>query len=163
MQVPENTKRMKRAVTANLFVRAALFGKIGMFPEHVLSGGDMQWTERATHSGFTLVHEPKAVVRHPARGFMALLGKSFRIGTGFVPIWDMQNISPGRRAHFIYKALIPRKPSHIRRLIEAKRIQEASSKFWRIWLIDYLCAFSNVLGIFAFYLKKLRKGPRRLK
>ncbi len=56
-----------RAVTANLIVRRELMDRIGRFNDTVLSGGDMEWNDRAQSAGEAIVFAEDAIVRHPAR------------------------------------------------------------------------------------------------
>lgn len=57
-----------RAVTANLIVRRSLIDRVGPFNDTVLSGGDMEWNDRAKAAGAPITFAPDAIVRHPARG-----------------------------------------------------------------------------------------------
>ncbi len=71
------------AVTANLIVRREVFDAVGVFNEQMMSGGDFEWTRRATSAGFKLVYCPDAVVRHPARNTLASLAqKARRVSAG---------------------------------------------------------------------------------
>jgi len=66
------------AGAGNLFVKAEVFDSIGLFPDNVKSGGDVQWTARATEKGFLLVYDAETIVYHPARLFGELLKKLYR-------------------------------------------------------------------------------------
>ncbi len=71
------------AVTANLIVRREVFNAVGVFNEQMMSGGDFEFTRRATTAGFKLVYCPDAVVRHPARSTLASLAqKARRVSAG---------------------------------------------------------------------------------
>jgi GT2 family glycosyltransferase len=71
------------AVTANLVVRREVLEVVGGFNEHMMSGGDFEWTRRATSAGFKLVYCPDAVVGHPARSTLAsLVQKARRVSAG---------------------------------------------------------------------------------
>ncbi|WP_444989118.1 glycosyltransferase [Halomonas mongoliensis] len=71
------------AVTANLIVRREVFDAVGKFNEKMMSGGDFEFTRRATAAGFKLVYCPDAVVRHPARNTLASLAqKARRVSAG---------------------------------------------------------------------------------
>ncbi|WP_445005968.1 glycosyltransferase [Halomonas mongoliensis] len=71
------------AVTANLIVRREVFEAVGKFNEQMMSGGDFEFTRRATAAGFKLVYCPDAVVRHPARNTLASLAqKARRVSAG---------------------------------------------------------------------------------
>ena len=50
LDIETKVKDNGRAPTANLFVRKSVFDKVGMFPSHVKSGGDIQWTNKATEN-----------------------------------------------------------------------------------------------------------------
>jgi glycosyltransferase involved in cell wall biosynthesis len=81
MQQERDIRKRRVAKTANLFVRAHVFDRIGLFPE-VQSGADVYWTRRATDHGLVLAFAPRAVVTHPARRLGALLRKGYRVGRG---------------------------------------------------------------------------------
>jgi GT2 family glycosyltransferase len=53
--------------TANMVTSRALFDRIGPFIGTLRSGGDIEWTRRATDRGAKLRYVPQAQVRHPAR------------------------------------------------------------------------------------------------
>ena len=72
--------------TANLFVTRKVIDGIGLFPSHVKSGGDVIWTGTAVRSGYKLVYESTAIVRHPARSWLELFNKQYRVGKGQIPI-----------------------------------------------------------------------------
>jgi hypothetical protein len=82
MQNEINIRERNVAKTANLFVRAEVFGRVGPYPGDVKSGGDVSWTGRATTAGYRLVYGEQAVVAHPARKLLALMRKQYRVGTG---------------------------------------------------------------------------------
>lgn len=71
------------AVTANLVVKREVIDAVGFFDEQMMSGGDFEWTRRATAAGFKLVYCPNAVVRHPARNTLSSLAqKAKRVSAG---------------------------------------------------------------------------------
>lgn len=53
--------------TANLFVRAEVFERVGPFDADLRSGGDVELCRRATAGGFRLLFEPGLVVGHRPR------------------------------------------------------------------------------------------------
>jgi len=79
------------AKTANVFARAAVVEEIGLFPQELISGGDVHWTRAATDAGFELVYAPEAVVTHSSRQLWELLRKQYRVGTGQIQIWRMDD------------------------------------------------------------------------
>lgn len=71
-----------RAVTANLFVRRALFDRVGLYREDQVSGEDVAWSRRAVDGGATLSYCPDAVVYHPTRDARESIRKAVRVGRG---------------------------------------------------------------------------------
>jgi glycosyltransferase involved in cell wall biosynthesis len=59
------------SVTANLFVKSEVFGKIGNFDSALFSGGDFEWNKRAQESNLKLVYSDDVCVLHPARKTMS--------------------------------------------------------------------------------------------
>lgn len=53
--------------TANMVTTRALFDRVGPFLGTLRSGGDIEWSRRATSQGASLVYAADAEVRHPAR------------------------------------------------------------------------------------------------
>ena len=146
MQVENYICERGVAPTANLFVRASLFDEVGLFPEDVISGGDMQWTKKATSMGYKLVYAPRAVVQHPSRRFRELLAKHIRVGTGLVSIrrdeWGL-----GRKLVEGIKLVLPPNPFAINTLIVNRGKPEMYKKFWDIWVVAYLCKIAHCAGI----------------
>ena len=75
----EYSVRLGIAKTANLFVRRYLFETVGLFDGDVQSGGDVEWTSRATSSGYLLSYCSDAVVYHPTRGMRQSIRKGWRV------------------------------------------------------------------------------------
>jgi cellulose synthase/poly-beta-1,6-N-acetylglucosamine synthase-like glycosyltransferase len=75
------------STTANMFAWRHLFDSVGMFDETLLSGGDLQWGQRAQDAGFGIVYCPKAVVLHPARNSVgSLIKKARRVCGGYIAV-----------------------------------------------------------------------------
>lgn len=70
------------SVTANLFVRKDVFLHVGDFDSSMLSGGDIEWGNRASKAGFSLHYSDDIVVKHPARSSWKELFNKFRRITG---------------------------------------------------------------------------------
>jgi GT2 family glycosyltransferase len=70
------------AKTANLFIRKEILTRIGLFPGHLVSGGDIYFTAKAVREGYRLVYSSSACIYHPTRTFFQLLAKSMRVGAG---------------------------------------------------------------------------------
>ena len=79
------------AKTANLFVPRKAFQIVGDFDAQRISGGDVEWTQRANAKGFQLQYSPAARVSHPTRGALKQLKKQLRVGSGRAfPLWRSQ-------------------------------------------------------------------------
>ena len=63
----ERAVRAGRAATANLFVRRALFERMGGFDDALPNTGDYDFVSRCVSSGARLAFEPEAVVWHQTR------------------------------------------------------------------------------------------------
>jgi glycosyltransferase involved in cell wall biosynthesis len=138
----------KTAVTANLFTKAAIFKKIGLFPSGAVSGGDVRWTSKATKAGFSLVFAPRAIVRHPARHALDLIAKHFRVGGGLIKNWRQYGISETKIAFLIFRLLLLWNPSVLRMSRNLRRRKERSIVlFLALWSIDYVCSLAKLAGI----------------
>jgi glycosyltransferase involved in cell wall biosynthesis len=82
MQMESQVRERGVAPTANIFVKRDMFDKIGLFDSRVKSGGDAQWTGKATKKGFRLDYCGLAVVAHPTRNFREIIKKVIRTGAG---------------------------------------------------------------------------------
>ncbi|MCE8014975.1 glycosyltransferase [Halomonas sp. MCCC 1A17488] len=86
------------SVTANLFVRREVFDEVGVFDSGLMSGGDFEWTRRATSRGHRLLFCEIAVVRHPARSSIAALaGKARRVASGSQALYQERGVFGGLR------------------------------------------------------------------
>ncbi|MFQ3787560.1 glycosyltransferase family 2 protein [Halomonas sp. A29] len=86
------------SVTANLFVRREVFDEVGVFDSGLMSGGDFEWTRRATSRGHRLVYCEGAVVHHPARSSIAALaGKARRVTSGSLALYQERGVFGGLR------------------------------------------------------------------
>lgn len=70
------------AKTANLFVKKSVFQEIGLFLNGISSGGDVEFTYRATSRNFRLVYGENVIVQHPTRTRWELKTKSIRVARG---------------------------------------------------------------------------------
>ena len=161
MQIESNIKERNVAKTANLFVKSFLFDKVGMFPDRVKSGGDVQWTANATRNGFCLVYSPKAVVKHPARSLKALLKKQYRVGRGQVHIWIGAGRSSRKFIYSIFRIFLPPLLSSIKKLIYQRGTTEMNENVIRIWCVSYLCNLSTGLGTLMEIFSGLRQENRK--
>jgi len=72
------------STTANMFAWRQVFDAVGRFDESLLSGGDLEWGQRADAAGFAIGYCPEAVVQHPARDRGQLMKKARRVCSGYI-------------------------------------------------------------------------------
>ncbi len=135
------------AITANLFVRAGLFSKLGLFQE-VMSGGDINWTGKALKDGYSLIYVPEAVVCHPVRDFVEILRKSWFRGTGMLLTLRQRRPWSFRTLFLIGRLLIP-VPSVmvVKSLIGVNADPDIKGRRLAIWGISYLNQLSSLGGL----------------
>lgn len=147
LQTESLIQKMHAATTANLFVKSNLFEKVGLFSDSVKSGGDIQWTSRATRAGFVLVHAPDAIVNHPTRRLKELLKKDFRVGSGLLGVYTTTKRTLPGIIFSIAKLFLPRRLSYIRTASRLRGTTDISEKIIPMWCISYLCNIARVFGI----------------
>ena len=162
MQVEENVRSRSVAITANLFVRAAVFQQVGLFPANVQSGGDLTWTKLASSSGHRLVYAPDAVVAHPARGLNDLVRKQYRVGKGQVAT---RATSAQRPVKVIKGAigtiLYAESPGRLRSRLEAYGELVRGSRLARVWLAGMTARIVTATGNLVSLIRArgLRRDP----
>lgn len=146
MQIKENIETRRISKTANLFTYKYVFDKIGLFPAHLKSGGDVMWTKKATDANFHLVYAPKAEVFHPARTFWQLMQKQYRVGGGQIKLFQAEGQSTPVVIKGALKGLL--KPPSIRKvqeLTERKGLGLETTNLFSIWLVSWMCqAFKGI-------------------
>lgn len=147
MQIENNIRERNVAKTVNLFAKKEIFNKIGLFPDYVKSGGDVQWTYKATRNGFSLVYAPKAIVMHPARSLKSLIKKQYRVGKGMMHILIQEGKSKLKILYAIFRLLLPPRLFSIKKMITQKGITEMNEKILKMWWVSYLCNISTAMGI----------------
>jgi len=141
----QDIEKYHSAPTANLFVHKKIFDQIGRFPV-VESGGDLIWTLTAYRSGFCLGYADSAIVYHPSRDMRDLLKKRLRVGRGSFGNWR-QSVGIRKALFNTLLLLLPKRPSKIRKAIRENGQPWMNSRFWRIWMVAYLCDLTSFLGI----------------
>jgi len=143
-----------------LFVKRAVFDKLGKFEEGIRSGGDFSFTNQAVLNGMSLLFCEDAVVKYPAKKFPELTRKAIRVGKGQIGIW----IKSGKFWKYFTKSIL--KPFYLPNPIVIKRnldtlcLQGKWPKFIFIrlylfsWYLRVLQFIGNVLGMFHFLTKK---------
>lgn len=120
------------AVTANLLVRRELFNAVGLFDDSLLSGGDFEWTRRATSAGFTLVYCRYTAVHHPARHSIAsLASKSRRVSAGSMALHRERRLGQG--AHRVLGNLL----GDLRELFRRSDMTWRE-RWWALYVLVYL-------------------------
>ncbi|HEU5012554.1 MAG TPA: glycosyltransferase [Roseiflexaceae bacterium] len=152
----------RAAVTANLFVRAGVFEKIGTF-SLVKSGGDILFTRRATSAGHRLVYAPAAEVLHPTRQLNKLLRKQFQVGKGHRAIRLAQrldatqslsgaSVAPTKRhtkLHRLARTLKGMLPMPFTTIMQGMREQNLPLKpmlVARVWVVAWLARVAKTAG-----------------
>jgi len=131
----------------NLFVKSQLFDQVGLFVARVKSGGDIQWTQKATRRGFSLVYAPRAIVRHPARPLGQLLAKQFRVGAGHIDIFLQQGQSRDRILRNFLGSIKPSTVSSIKKRVEQRGTDDMKNKIYCVWCIGWLCKLAGAAGM----------------
>jgi glycosyltransferase AglE len=135
------------AATANLFVRREVFEGVGFFNDRVQSGGDMEFTSRASAAGFQLWYCPGAVVAHPTRNFIEGLQKAIRVGWGFLGVELSKPVGLWKKAKTVVLYLIPlANPYRVRSTM--KRYNKSSR--WLFWRTMMLSLFYGLVHDFVF-------------
>jgi glycosyltransferase involved in cell wall biosynthesis len=91
------------AVTANLFVPAKIFERVGLFNQKHFSGGDTELVRRAVRQGVALQYCAEAAISHPARRLWPQL-RDKRLRTLGAKI---HADDPKRRAKHIFRTILP--------------------------------------------------------
>lgn len=79
----ENIEDLGFAVTANLFTTKTQIESIGLFNESLLSGGDREWSWRATEAGFSINYAPEALVcTVPRKSLTSAIRQARRVAGG---------------------------------------------------------------------------------
>ena len=154
IQIKRGIEQRKECKTANLFVYKKVFDSVGLFPSNIKSGGDVIWTQKATSANFKLVYASEAEVLHPARKFLSLVKKQYRIGNGQPYIWLEQNESYWQISKRIIQGLRPPSPLKFLHFARSKEYQEIHTKFVALWLIAWICRITTNIGRVNGLLKK---------
>jgi glycosyltransferase involved in cell wall biosynthesis len=144
------------AKTGNLFATRRVFAAIGPFPER-RSGGDVEWTARASGAGFALVYAPDAVVEKAARGAAALAAKQYRVGRGQVALWRANGEPLRAIGPRIARCLRPTRPAVLRERMRRRAPEGAGAGLARVWLAAWAMTAVQGLG----RLHELAVGRRR--
>jgi len=140
-------------VTANLFVRKAVFDKVGPFLDSVMSGGDWEFGRRATAAGFSLVYAPSAVVEHPARHTLRLRGlKTMRDLAGMRDLSRNGGDLPRDTIAGVLRGFVPPLPSTYRALTDRRlnNLRDRAKYGLAVFVLHYMRTWARlrlVLGL----------------
>lgn len=165
LQMEQGIRERNVAKTANVFARKSVVDSIGLFPEHLQSGGDIYWTKRATTNGFKLIYAPRAEVAHPTRRLQELLKKQYRVGRGHRGVraierkelemaQEYRRVSKAqkmlqlvqRRLVGVVSAFLPLPMSFIQESIERNEIKLTPAQFLRVWLVSWIARMTVMIG-----------------
>lgn len=118
--------KRKAAVTANMFALTDVFTTTGLFDQSALSGGDIEWGERAASSQSKIVYAPEVVVGHPSRKSLLDLAKKRRRTTAGIYRTRFHTMNFKRKLIFLALMIFP--PVHFMRKVNA-------SLFWKIIIV----------------------------
>src|SRR3989338_650896 len=145
LQQERNVRQRQLASTANLFVKRAVFDRLGLFPDDCESGGDTLVSRRAVLAGFKLVYCPEAIVMHDqTRTTIPLLQKAFRIGRGIAYRRTLRGKAAEAHGDHPLRELL--KPSKLRARLRQKSLRISPLRFGMMVVLVYLVAATGVAG-----------------
>lgn len=145
------------AMGGNLFIRRKVFDTIGFFPEGIRSGGDLDWTYKATSNNFVLKYSTNAIVYYPARSGKKLFKKQWRVAQAHPEIWKKQ----GKKINLLYLIallgatiiLFPFINKLDKKLKKSERKLSRLQRF-RLYTFHYLISLTMKVGSIYGYIKR---------
>lgn len=141
------------SATANLVTSRAAFDLVGPFNEESFSGGDWEWSLRATELGSLIVYNHETLIRHPARENFAVLAKKVR---RLVGRQHQNEVAMGRKRRSTASHLLP-KSGDLGKIAQNSGLSEAEKM--RILWVE--CRLSLVAFVEIFRLRYLSGTPTR--
>ncbi len=134
------------AQTVNLFAQRRVFTDVGFFDERLRSGGDLEWTLRATtKGGKRLAYCDKALVFHPARTYRQILRSKKRIFYGQLQAGEIRSDKLDVIPHatqFPFKLLLPPSFDSIRTIVSARlTVAEGVRVYTFAWWLKFRSFF----------------------
>ncbi|MFI4911315.1 MAG: glycosyltransferase [Sedimentisphaeraceae bacterium JB056] len=155
MQMESEVKEKGVAPTANLFIKREMFEKIGVFDSRVKSGGDVQWTRKATTSGYQLVYSEKAAVKHPTRNLAQFTKKVMRTGAGRIHARLAAGHSVIHEFFYTPYAIffkIHLNKDMLKRRFEERGLSQREVRFWKVCSVGLFTNFiSHVATLVEFF------------
>ena len=124
-----------QSVTANLFAKRHVFEKVGLFKENLLSGGDFDWTKRATGSGYKMGFGEWVTVLHPSRKNIKQLAKKKRRTIGGMYIREFKNYTIMQKISY---ALFTMRPHITIFRYKGLGLRQKFQLFFATWYVECL-------------------------
>jgi GT2 family glycosyltransferase len=135
------------AATANLFTTPGVFDRVGLFDPVLLSGGDLEWGQRAWSLGVKQIYADNVVVRHPARAsWRSLVAKTRRIAGGHY----VQNRGAARPLLTTLALTLRIAAASLRRSWQDARLPTSICRL-QVVVIDLALRFLQVLEVFRLH------------
>jgi len=135
------------AKTGNLLVRRSVVEALGPFQAGRRSGGDVEFTGRATGAGFALVYAADAVVEKPARGALALARKQYRVGRGQALLSRERGAGAGEILRRALRGLRPARPAVVRAGLERRGPAGCEGRTAAVWLTSWWIHVVHAAGL----------------
>lgn len=149
----KNVLEKRQSVTANLIGKRSIFQEIGLFREDLLSGGDFEWTRRASQKGYKIGFGENVIVSHPARKNLKQLVKKRKRTVGGMYFMNFKDFSSLQRLQYTLVTLRPRLTIFSYPDIGLKQKLQL---FFATWYVEFI----GVVELFL--LDKRFKGAERL-
>jgi glycosyltransferase involved in cell wall biosynthesis len=146
MQMKLDIETQAVTKTANLFTYRRVFDAIGLFPDHMQSGGDVWWTKKATSAGFKLVFAGRAEVSHPARSWREMIRKQLRVGYGHPPVMRARGKTWGFIIGESFRLLLPPKWKYMKDRFAFLEPEVLRQKKGSIRFARWVCRVATVAG-----------------
>jgi glycosyltransferase involved in cell wall biosynthesis len=147
------------AKTGNLFVKRRVFDELGPFDSRRRSGGDVEFTARATGAGFCLVYAGDAVGEKPARRVFALARKQYRVGRGQVASAHGRGARRAVALREILARFRPARPRVVRESLARRGPAGSEARTWAVWATSWLINVIHGLGMLHAWLDGGRRRP----
>lgn len=149
----KNVVEKGQSVTANLIGKKEIFEKIGLFRQDLLSGGDFEWTRRASSQGYKIGFGEDVIVSHPARKNLKQLVKKRKRTVGGMYLTNFKDLSRWQRLQYTVFTLRPRVTIFS---YEGIGIKQKFQLFFATWYVEFV----GVVELFL--LDKRFKGAERM-
>ena len=149
IRMEDSIKERGIAPTANLFVYAECFKKLGKFKEGIRSGGDVEWTKNATENGYVIGFCKNARVFKTARTFTELIKKRWRVSL-HKPRISLENGESFIIYPHIRNILVPASPFRLMKEKEKLIPNEYNMSFFKYWFVSqtlrYVVSLAKIIG-----------------